>query len=102
MKPTSPSIIDRRLARHDSRAWSGHACSAGVCFFRPQADPELRQIQPSADDTSRRDFRKMTMQMLADQDRPKAVEIVVYLFVTAIVAWPLISLLMLLAETVPG
>jgi hypothetical protein len=102
MKPTSPFIIERRLARHDHRACSRRAYSAGDSLFRPQADPNVRPIQPRADEASRGDFRRMSAEMLECFNRSKAGEIVVFAFVIALTAWPLLSLLMLMAETVPG
>jgi hypothetical protein len=102
MKPTSPSVIERRLARHDLRASSHRACWVADCLFRPQTDPNVRPIQPRVDDPSRRAFRRMSTDMLARLDRPKAVEMFVFALVTAITAWQLVSLLMLMAETAPG
>jgi hypothetical protein len=102
MKPTSPIIVERRLAWHDHRASSHRAYSVAVCLFRPQTDPNVRPIQARADDPSRRDFRRMSTNMLAGLDRPKVIEMILFAFVTAITAWPLVSLLMLMAETVPG
>ena len=44
----------------------------------------------------------MSAEMIADLDRPKWLEVTVFALVTAVAAWPLLSLMMLLAETVPG
>ena len=40
--------------------------------------------------------------MLAGSSRRTSIEMIVFAFVAAIIAWPLLSLLLLLAETVPG
>jgi len=44
----------------------------------------------------------MSAEMLECFNRSKAGEIIVFAFVIALTAWPLLSLLMLMAETVPG
>ncbi len=102
MKPTSSSIIERRLARHDHRARSRRAHPVIDCFFRPQADATLGQTQRRADDSARRAFRRMTAEMLVTRDRYQSLEKMVFALVTALTAWPLVSLLIVLAETVPG
>ena len=44
----------------------------------------------------------MSTDMLARLDRPKVIEMIVFALVTAITAWPLVSLLVVMAETGPG
>src|SRR3982751_6310366 len=102
MKPNPPLIIERRLARYDRRAGSRRAFSKAHCLFRPVADANVRPIAPRADAPSRSAFRTMSAEMLAGSGRRTSIEMIVFALIAAIIVWPLLSLLLLLAETVPG
>jgi hypothetical protein len=99
MKPTTTSIIEHRLARHDRRAPSFRAFPATDHSFRPQTDGPLGHARRRASERARRAFRRMTLEMLAKHERDEPLELTVFAFVAAIVAWPLVSLIIVLAQT---
>jgi hypothetical protein len=102
MKPTTTSKIEYRLARHDRRVRSFRAFPATDHFFRPETDVTLGHAWRRPSDRARRAFRRMTLEMLAKHERDEPLELTVFAFVTAIVAWPLVSLLIVLAQTANG
>jgi hypothetical protein len=102
MKPTIESKIESRLARHDRRARSNRAFPATDCFLRPQPDATLGHAGRRPDEQARSAFRRMTVDMLAKHERIDPLELTVLAIVIAIVAWPLISLLIVLAQTANG
>jgi hypothetical protein len=102
MKPTTTSKIEYRLARHDRRAQSNRAFPATDHFFRPQTDVTLGRARRVPSDRARRAFRKMTLEMLAKHERDEPLELTLFAFVTAIAAWPLVSLFVLLVQTANG
>ena len=104
MKPTSLPAIEKeyRLARHDSRTMSGRTFPSPDYFYQPQADqlPGHARGQPS--ERARRAFRCMATEMLARHKRDEPMELFLMAFVTAIAAWPLVDLLIVLAQTANG
>ena len=102
MKPTTTSRIEHRLARHDRRARSNSAFPATDHFFRSQ--PTARSAAPgvSLSERARSAFRRMTLEMLAKHERIDPLELAVFSIVIAIIAWPLVSLLIVLAQTANG
>ncbi len=102
MKPTTTSKIEHRLARHDRRAQTNRAFPATDCFLRPQPDATLGRAWRRPSDGARRAFRRMTLEMLAKHERIDRLEQTVFAIVIAIIAWPLVSLLIVLAQTANG
>ena len=102
MKPTTTSKIEHRLARHDRRARGNSAFPATDLFFRPQPDGTLDHADRRPGERARRAFRRMTLEMLAKHERIDPLELTVFAIVVAIIAWPLVSLLIVLAQTANG
>lgn len=102
MKPTTTSTIEPRLARHGRRAHRQRAFPATDYFFQPETDATLGRAPQRAADPARRAFRRMTTEMLATQNRRDPLELTVFAIVIAIIAWPLVSLLIVLAQTANG
>src|SRR6185369_11103036 len=103
MKLTSLPAIDSeyRLARHDSRTNIDWAFLSPDYFYQPQADRLPGHArQPS--ERARRAFRRMATEMLARHERDEPRELLLMAFVTAIAAWPLADLLIVLAQTANG
>jgi hypothetical protein len=99
MKSTTTSKIEHRLARHDRRATSNRAFPETNHFFRPHTDVTLGRTWRHPSDRARRAFRRMTLEMLAKHERDEPLELTLFAFVTAIATWPLVSLLIVLAQT---
>ena len=102
MKPPFTSTIEHRLARHDRRAASRHPHPAIDHFFRPLTDASASRAWRQPSPRARRAFRQMTAQMLTKYERDQPVELLVFGFVTALAAWPLVDLLIVLAQTANG
>jgi hypothetical protein len=100
MKPITTSKIEHQLARHDRRARNNGAFPATDHFFRPQPDgAPLGRARSRPSERARSAFRRMTSEMLAKHERIDLVELTVFGIVIAITAWPLVSLLIVLAQT---
>jgi len=99
MKSTTISKIEHRLARHDRRTQSNRTFPATDYFLRPQPDITLGR---TGRDPARRSFRRMSAKMLARLNRRDPVELIVFAIVIASIAWPLVSLLIVLAQTANG
>jgi len=102
MKATITSKIDHRLARSDRRAQTNRAFPATDCFLRPQPDATLGRAWPSPGERARSAFRRMTLDMLAKHERLDSVELTAFAIAIAIIAGPLISGLIVLAQTANG
>ena len=104
MKPTSISKIEYRSSRHDRPIQSNRAFPVTDHFFRPNADATLGSGRAAASggDPARNAFRRMTAEMIETQNRRDRVEMIVFTIIIAIIAWPLISLLIVLAQTANG
>ncbi len=103
MKPTFVSSIEHRLARHDRRARGQHALPPIASFYRQATDAVAgTDGQQVSGKLARRSFRQMMSKMMATQDKATPVEMIVYGCIIAVVAWPLIQLLITLAETAYG
>ncbi len=102
MKPTSISTIEYRLARHDRRAQSARVFPATDYYFRPQPVVTLGRAGRRISDRARRAFHRMNAEMRARHQRDEPLELILFGFVTAIAAWPLVSLLIVLAQTANG
>ena len=103
MKPNSlPAIdIEYRLARRDGRTMSDRTFPSPDYSYQPQADRLPGHArQPSQ--RARRAFRRMATEMLARHERDEPMELLLMAFVTAIAAWPLADLLIVLAQTANG
>jgi hypothetical protein len=102
MKPISIFTIDHRLARHDRRAESRRAFPATDYFFRPHPAAPLGRAWRRPGDRARRAFRRMTAEMLTKHERDEPMELFLFAFITALAAWPLVDLLIVLAQTANG
>ena len=103
MKPTSISKIEHQLARHDYRARSDRHFPVADYFLRPKPDvPFGRAGYHPSGDPARSAFRRMTAEMMETQSRRDSAEMIVFALVIAIITWPLISLLIVLAQTANG
>jgi len=102
MKPIITSKIEDGLARHDRRAPSNSAFPSIDLFFRPQPDSTVGRAGRRPGERARSAFRRMTLEMLAKHERIDPVELAVFVVVIAIIAWPLVSLLIVLAQTANG
>jgi hypothetical protein len=102
MKPTTTSKIEYRLVRHDRRAQSRRALLTTDYFFRQQPDAPLGRARSRPGERARRAFRQMTAEMLTKYERDEPMELFLFAFVTALAAWPLVDLLIVLAQTANG
>ncbi|MGH8094033.1 MAG: hypothetical protein ACREIF_11265 [Chthoniobacterales bacterium] len=102
MKPTSIAPIGYQLARHDRRVHDRRVCPVTDYFFRPLADVAVGRVGPRPGGRARRAFCRMTAEMVAKHKRDEPLEIFVFALVTLVVAWPLVSLLVVLAQTAGG
>jgi hypothetical protein len=102
MKQTTTSKIEHRLARYDRPARSNQTFPVTDHFFRPETDATLGRAPQRAVDPARHAFRRMTAEMLATQNRRDPLEMIGLAIVTAIIAWPLVDLLIVLAQTANG
>jgi hypothetical protein len=100
MKPTSKFTIEHRLARHDRRAGDNYLALPATAFhYRlPARLPSGR----AGSTRSLRIFRRMVAEMMAKSDRLDEQEVTLFAFVTALALWPLIDLLIILAQTANG
>jgi len=71
-------------------------------FYQPQADPLPVHARRQPSERARRAFRRMATEMLARHERDEPMELLLMAFVTAIAAWPLADLLIVLAQTANG
>ena len=102
MKLTTTSKIKHQLARHDRRARSNSAFPATDHFFRPQPDDTHERAGRRPSERARSAFRRMTLEMLAKHERIDPLELAVFAIVVVIITWPLVSLLVVLAQTANG
>jgi hypothetical protein len=102
MKPTAIAIIEHQLARHDSRAGRRRHFPATDYFFRPFTGTSSGRAPRRPSDRTRRAFRRMTAEMLAKYERDEPIELFFFACVTALATWPLVDLLIVLAQTAKG
>jgi hypothetical protein len=102
MKPTSISAIEHRLTRHDGRSESRRNFPATDYFFRPQTGAPLGRVPRRPSDRSRRAYRRMAAEMQSKYERDEPVELLLFGLVTALAAWPLVDLLVVMAHTANG
>lgn len=98
MKPATPLTITHPLARHDRRDRRNQAFPTTDYHFRPETSA-TRASQRPPDAAAARSFRRMTTELLAAQNRRVPLELIVLAFVTAIIAWPLLDLVIVLVQT---
>jgi hypothetical protein len=102
MKPTTTWKIEHRLVRHDRPAESRRACPATDYNFQSQPETGLGRAPDHPGRRARRAFRRMTGEMLLNHERDEPIELLLFGFVTVIAAWPLVDLLIVLAQTAKG
>lgn len=103
MKPISISPLEHRLARHGPRACRRRRVSPATdCFFRPEAEVAGSRARCLPGHRARRAFRQMTAEMLIQHERDEPLEVFLFAFVAAIAAWPLVDLLIVLAQIAHG
>jgi hypothetical protein len=98
MKPTVTAKIEYQLARHDPRAGSGDAFPVTDHFFRPEGEASPGPVRYRRGHRARRAFCEMIAEMLIKHERDEPIELFLFAFVTAIAAWPLVDLLIVLAR----
>jgi hypothetical protein len=104
MKSLSLLTNGKSLARHDARG-PARGFWRPDCHFQSHADgvavvPETRSLPARAD---LRAFRRMSNDYFKHESgREYLIELLVYALVAGLAAWPLISMLMVLAETARG
>jgi hypothetical protein len=102
MKPLTTFSIKHQLARHDRRVGGQRAFPVTDYFFQPETDAAPVHTEQRAADPARSAFRRMTLDMMARHERVDPLELAVFAIVIAIISWPLISLLIVLAQTANG
>ncbi len=102
MKPITTSSNQHQLARHDHRARRQRAFRATDYFYQPETGATSVRPAQRAADPALRAYRRMTAEMMATQNRRDPLEMIGLAIVTAIIAWPLIDLLIVLAQTANG
>ena len=106
MKILSRTANHRTLARHDAREQNFRGANPRTDYdFRPATNDVAVANRPAAGKSASdlRAFRRMSQELLNEEDRRNYVlEILVLGLVIAIAAWPLISLLVVLAQTASG
>lgn len=102
MKPISISLVEHYSARQDARPPRCPPLPITDFCFRPQPDVPLGHAHDLPGHRARHAFRRMTAEMLTKHERDEPVELAIYAFVTAIALWPLIDLLIVLAQTANG
>src|SRR5262245_26918083 len=100
MKPTSISAIEHRVARHDRRARDNHLAFPATDFYYRL--PARLPLGGAGNTRALRTFRRMVAEMMAKSDRLDEQEINLFVFVAALAVWPLIDLLIILAQTANG
>jgi hypothetical protein len=97
--------MSRWFARHDqSSAYRRVGPMIEACF-RPESDGPAGGAVTSSETekaSAHRAFRKMTARMMEVHNRRDPLEWIVLAFVTVMVAWPLLDLLIVLAQTANG
>ncbi|HEY1770978.1 MAG TPA: hypothetical protein VGG02_12065 [Chthoniobacterales bacterium] len=103
MKTTSLTIDRQPLARHDARA-SGRSPGAWETDYHFQT--QLEKVSTAAPAPTRADlraFRKMSDGLVAEEARgSRLAEFGAYALIAGLMAWSLIALAILLAQTARG
>lgn len=102
MKPTVTAKIKYQLARHDPRAERRDVFPVTDYFFRPEGEASHGRVRHRRGHRARRAFCEMIAEMLIKHERDEPIELFLFAFVTAIAAWPLVDLLVALAQTAHG
>jgi hypothetical protein len=102
MKPITTSTIEHQLARHDHRARRQRAFPATDYFYQPETGATPVRAAQCAAGPALRAYRRMTAEMMATQNRRDPLEMIGFAIVIALIAWPLIDLLIVLAQTANG
>lgn len=103
MKSGSSLIFNRPPARHDDRRReSDRFFPCKESYFQPEPGVSIGRVQNRSSNRTRRAFRLMTGKMLSEYERDEPIELLLFAFVTAIAAWPLVELLVALARTANG
>jgi len=75
-------------------------------FFRPQSETPARGVASNSEEAdkpaARRAFREMSGRLMDTQNRRDPIEWFVAGLILALVAWPLVDLLIVLAQTANG
>src|SRR5689334_539722 len=101
MKPNSLPAIDARYrpARHDSRTRSNRSFLPTGYLYQPQTDSLDGHTARQPGERARRAFHRMSTEMLARYQRDEPIESAFMAIVTAVAVWPLVDLLIVLAQT---
>ncbi len=107
MKPLSLFTSGQSLARHDDRAPHSPLRSFPPTDYHFHTSAEdvvaVRDERATIESAELRAFRKISIDFMdGETHRNSSIEMVVFALVTGVVAWPLISLLIVLAQTANG
>ncbi len=107
MKPLSLFTTGQPLARHDDRAWRGRLRSFPQTDYQFQIHGEdvvtAREQRTTVGSADLRAFRKISSDFAGEKThRGAIIEMMVFALITGLIAWPLISLLIVLAQTARG
>ena len=103
MKPTTISTIEHRLAHKDRQARGQRAFPITDYFFRGDTDTSASRTQGRETSVrARRAFRRMIATMMTKKDRHEWSEIIAWGIIIALIAWPLLELIITLAQTANG
>lgn len=107
MKPLSLSITGQPLARHDDRAQRSSLRNFPQTDYHFHAPTEdvvaVRDQHATVGSAELRAFRQISKDYLLEEThRGYTIEMMVLALVTGLIAWPLISLLIVLAQTANG
>ncbi len=100
----TPSILNPKqsLARHDARAQARTRSypRTDYLFRSPATGAVATRIErPAASSAELRAFRQMSSDRLAEGKVSYLIEMLVFAVVIGLIAWPLISLLVLMSQT---
>jgi len=98
MKPTLTSTIEDRFDGRERKRLG----PLTDYFYQPRGDTTRTGPSTRGRDLARRAFRRMTTKISASHNRIEPSELIVYGLVAIVVAWPLLSLLMVLLDTPAG
>jgi hypothetical protein len=79
-----------------------HFPATDYFFHEEAASSHSRILQQTADPAARRSFRRMVREAVAAQNRWDPLEMLVLAVLSGLIAWPLVDLLIVLAQTANG
>jgi hypothetical protein len=103
MKPITNLTINDQLPRHDLEGQTMPHFPATDYFFQEEAVSSHSRIHhQTADPAACRSFCRMVTETVAAQSQRDPLEMLVLAVLSALLAWPLVDLLIVLAQTANG